>query len=75
MGIRSLDGTALNADKLDNLDSTDYMQKVADAATATPLPNGTATVGTSNKYARQDHVHPSDPSSIMYAYKNFGGAL
>ena len=27
------------------------------AATATPLANGTAAVGTSKKYARQDHIH------------------
>ena len=30
--------------------------------TATPLMDGTATVGTENKYARQDHVHPIDTS-------------
>lgn len=29
---------------------------------ATPLMDGTATVGTENKYARQDHVHPIDTS-------------
>ena len=29
-------------------------------ATANPLMDGTAAVGTSNKYAREDHVHPSD---------------
>ena len=32
------------------------------AATATPLVDGTAAVGTSTKYARQDHVHPTDTS-------------
>lgn len=32
---------------------------VAQAATVAPLANGTAAVGTSKKYARQDHVHPS----------------
>ncbi len=31
-------------------------------ATATPLMDGTAAVGTSTKYARQDHVHPTDTS-------------
>ena len=30
---------------------------VAQAATVAPLANGTAAVGTSKKYARQDHVH------------------
>lgn len=29
-------------------------------ASATPLMDGTAAVGTSVKYARQDHVHPTD---------------
>ena len=31
-----------------------------DPATATPLMDGTGAVGTSAKYAREDHVHPSD---------------
>ena len=29
-------------------------------ATATPLSNGVAAVGTSTKYAREDHIHPTD---------------
>lgn len=33
-----------------------------DPATAAPLMDGTAAVGTSMKYAREDHVHPSDSS-------------
>ena len=32
---------------------------IAQAATATPLVDGTAAVGTSTKYAREDHKHPS----------------
>ena len=35
---------------------------VPEAATATPLMDGTAAVGTSTKYAKEDHVHPSDSS-------------
>lgn len=35
-----------------------------EAATANPLMDGTAAVGTSAKYARQDHVHPSDTSKV-----------
>ena len=31
-----------------------------DPATATPLVDGTAAVGSSAKYAREDHVHPTD---------------
>ena len=34
------------------------------AASATPLMNGTGAVGTSAKYAREDHVHPSDTSRV-----------
>lgn len=31
-------------------------------ATATPLSDGTASIGSSAKYAREDHVHPTDTS-------------
>lgn len=34
------------------------------AGTAVPLMNGTVSVGTSLRYARQDHVHPSDTSKL-----------
>lgn len=34
------------------------------AATAAPVMDGTATVGTSVKYAREDHRHPSDTAKI-----------
>lgn len=34
------------------------------AATATPIMDGTAAVGTSAKYAREDHVHPSDTTKV-----------
>ena len=32
------------------------------AGTALPLMNGTATVGTSTNFSREDHIHPSDTS-------------
>lgn len=35
---------------------------LAQAASATPLVNGTGAVGTSTRYARGDHVHPTDTS-------------
>ena len=35
---------------------------VAEASTTTPKAPGTAAVGTEQKYARGDHVHPSDPT-------------
>ena len=34
------------------------------AATANPLMDGTAAVGSSSKYAKEDHVHPSDTSRV-----------
>lgn len=41
---------------------TEWMNQSAgvDPATATPLMDGTGAVGSSAKYAREDHVHPSD---------------
>ena len=35
-----------------------------DPATSAPLMDGTAAVGSSAKYAREDHVHPSDTSRL-----------
>ena len=35
---------------------------IAQAGTASPLVNGTAAAGTSLRYSRQDHVHPTDTS-------------
>lgn len=37
---------------------------IPSAATAIPIMNGTAAVGTSAKYAREDHVHPSDTTKV-----------
>ena len=41
-----------------------------DAATANPLTDGTASVGVSVKYAREDHVHPSDTTREMVSNKS-----
>ena len=40
---------------------------VGQAATVAPLVDGTATIGTSLLYARQDHVHPTDTSRAPLA--------
>ena len=40
------------------------------AATANPLTDGTAAVGVSVKYAREDHVHPSDTTREMVSNKS-----
>lgn len=50
--------------------STAFVQaEIADdLATATPLMDGTAAVGTSTKMARQDHVHPVDTGRAASAH-------
>ena len=45
------------------------------AASATPAMDGTAAVGTSTKYAREDHVHPSDTSRVPTSRKVNNKAL
>lgn len=37
---------------------------VPSAATATPLMDGTGAIGTSGKWAKEDHVHPSDTAKV-----------
>ena len=44
-------------------------------ATVPPLMDGTAAVGTSPLYARQDHVHPSDTSRASVSYVDTQDAL
>jgi hypothetical protein len=46
---------------------------VGQAGTATPAAIGTAAVGTSLRYAREDHVHPSDTSRAPIAGPTFTG--
>ena len=45
------------------------------ASTATPLRDGTAAVGTSNAFARGDHVHPSDTAQVSKAGDTMTGTL
>lgn len=49
------DGTTFTFTQQDNM---------RDPATAAPLMDGTANVGDSMKYAREDHVHPSDTTKV-----------
>lgn len=44
-----------------------------DPATATPLMDGTGAVGTSSKYAREDHRHPTDTTRAPLASPAFTG--
>jgi hypothetical protein len=46
---------------------------VGQAASATPLVNGTAAVGTSLRYSRQDHVHPTDTTRAAVDSQAFTG--
>ena len=46
---------------------------VAQAAAATPLVDGTAAVGTSTRYARADHVHPTDTTRAPLNSPSFSG--
>lgn len=43
------------------------------AATVAPLMDGTATVGTSVSYARQDHIHPADTTRAALTGATFTG--
>lgn len=54
-GLSTEDYTTAEKTKLEGLESLS-------PATATPQMDGTAGVGISDKYAREDHVHPSDTS-------------
>jgi len=46
---------------------------VGQAGTATPVVNGTAAVGTSLRYSRQDHVHGTDTTRAALASPTFTG--
>lgn len=48
---------------------------IAQAASATPLIDGTAAVGTSTRYARGDHVHPTDTTRAPLASPTFTGTV
>ena len=45
------------------------------AATVAPLMDGTAAAGTSNAFARGDHVHPSDAAKVSKSGDTMTGAL
>lgn len=47
---------------------------LAQAGSATPLINGTATVGTATKFAREDHIHPTDTTRAPLASPSFTGS-
>jgi hypothetical protein len=48
---------------------------IGQASSTTPIVDGSAEVGTSSKYARADHVHPTDTSRAPVASPTFTGAV
>ena len=56
-----------------NIATTAYV--VGQASATNPVMNGTAAVGTSLRYARQDHVHPSDTTRAPLASPTFTGTV
>jgi hypothetical protein len=48
---------------------------IGQAGSVTPVVNGTAAVGTSLRYARQDHVHPTDTTRAPLASPTFTGLV
>ena len=62
--ITTLNGTTYN------IKDATARNSIPAAASANPLMDGTAAVGTSIKYAREDHRHPSD--TTKYTINNYG---
>jgi hypothetical protein len=46
---------------------------IGQASAVTPIVDGTATIGTSLRYARADHIHPTDTSRAAVASPTFTG--
>lgn len=64
--------TPTTGDNSTKVATTAYVD--AKVGTATPLINGTAAVGTSVKWAHEDHVHPTDTTRAPLASPTFTGA-
>jgi hypothetical protein len=71
--VLSSSGTASNTIAKIDTDSIIFTPATT-PGTATPLINGTAAVGSSVKYAREDHVHPTDTTRLS-ATATAGGDL
>lgn len=63
-----------NADQNDTQVATTAFV-IGQAASANPVSNGTAAAGTSLKYSRADHVHPTDTSLAPKASPTFTGTV
>jgi hypothetical protein len=72
----SLTGTPLSTTAAADTNTTQIATTafvVGQAGSATPLVNGTAAVGTSLRFARQDHVHGTDTTRAALASPTFTG--
>jgi hypothetical protein len=72
----SLTGTPLSTTASANTNTTQIATTayvVGQAGTGTPIIDGTAAVGTSLLYSRQDHVHPTDTTRAALASPTFTG--
>jgi hypothetical protein len=72
----SLTGTPLSTTAAADTNTTQIATTafvVGQAGSATPLVNGTAAVGTSLRYARQDHIHPTDTTRAALDSPTFTG--
>lgn len=65
--------TAANNTNTTQIATTAFV--LGQAGTATPLINGTATVGTSLLWSRQDHIHPTDTTRSPLASPTFTGTV
>jgi hypothetical protein len=74
----SLTGTPLSTTAAADTNTTQIATTafvVGQAGSATPLADGTAAVGTSLRYARQDHVHGTDTTRAPLASPTFTGTV
>ena len=74
----SLTGTPISTTAATDTNTTQIATTayvVSQAGSATPLVDGTAAVGTSLRYARQDHVHPTDTSRAALSGATFTGEV
>jgi len=72
----SLTGTPLSTTAAADTNTTQIATTafvVGQASAVTPLVNGTASIGTSLRYARADHVHPTDTTRAPLASPTFTG--
>jgi hypothetical protein len=77
-GVATLSGggtsiTQATDNNTTNIATTAFV--VGQASAVSPLINGTAAVGTSLRYSRQDHVHPTDTTRAPLASPTFTGTV